>query len=109
MLLGFAVLMTAYGMMVMMPALKRTLPVAAFQRAAHHQTLSPEQKRVQRLALVKVATAYGYWTVCGVLVAGALLVAWLDLREVGRTYARQRADLLLNAMAQEQRERHNST
>ena len=58
--------------------------------AAPAQTLTEKQRKT---ALAKVLFVYGYWSVCGLLLMGLMLVSWLDFRELSRNYGEYRRRL----------------
>jgi hypothetical protein len=104
-LLAAAVTMALYGFLVLMPSLKHIVAAAPASSAtvvtgkttvAHpagrswNEHLSQMSRKERRVAAAKVIFAYGYWSVCGLLVISMVFIAWLDLREVSRTYLNQR-------------------
>ena len=103
-LLLIAVLaMAIYGFAVLMPMVNREVHRQRSQALTSETslTLTPDRalasyqkKRARKLLYVKVAAAYAYWGVCGLLVLTALFVAWLDAREVTRNYIALRARAL---------------
>ena len=105
--------MTVYGMLGLMPSVRRIRDSSALKRPVLSASATPEQRaaaraenrRIRRVMLAQVAFVYGYWSVCGVLAVTALLVAWLDMREVSRNFAAQRRALWTEAAARGQRER----
>jgi hypothetical protein len=106
-LLVAAVIVALYGFFVLMPSLQRAMvaesreiqAIRAEQASATPNTSGTKAlgnsqavriRRAHRVAAVKVLFAYGYWSVCGLLVVAMVFVAWLDLREVSRTYLSHR-------------------
>ncbi len=75
--------MTIYGLWVLMPAIHHAAQVHPLLASVH----------VRRQIFTRVAIAYAYWGVCALLLCAAMVVAWLDFREVSRTYAAQRRAL----------------
>lgn len=51
--------------------------------------LTPAERRARDAVRTKLIAVYGYWTVCFVLTGGAVLIAWLDIREVQRRLAEE--------------------
>ena len=49
--------------------------------------LTPAERRARDVVRTKLIAIYGYWTVCFLLTSGAVLLAWLDIREVQRRLA----------------------
>jgi hypothetical protein len=82
-----AALMALYGGMVLMPSLRSARDAALVQRLESQQ---PEAVRARRVMKTKLLFAYGYWSVCGVLVTAAMFAAWLDVRETSRSYLEHR-------------------
>ena len=102
MLLLAALLLSAYGAMVLMPAINRAVTArhARIETAPHASislTARSDEMRAltrdQKAEKVQVATVFAFWGVCALLVIGALFVAWLDLREITRNYVQQRKQL----------------
>ena len=54
-------------------------------------------RRANRVVAANVLFAYGYWSICSLLVVGMLFVAWLDTREVSRNYLNERRSVWLEA------------
>ena len=75
--------MTFYGLVVLMPAIHHAAELHPLAVSVH----------MRRQLFTRVAAAYAYWAVCGLLICAAMVVAWLDFREVSRTYAAQRRAL----------------
>lgn len=77
--------MVAYGVLVLMP----------HHGGAHVAPAgsSPADLAARRALLTRVLFLYAYWSTCAVLLLGLLVVAWLDFREVARSYAAERAAL----------------
>jgi len=101
-LLATAVSMALYGFFVLMPTLKRSAVVESHRiqdirgepGGISRPVLTIDQaariRRSHRVVAVQVLAAYGYWTICGLISVAMVFVAWLDLREVSRTYLQQR-------------------
>lgn len=53
---------------------------------------------IHHAALAQVAFAYGYWLICFLLLAITLFIAWLDWREVAKTYLVAQKDLIQNTV-----------
>ena len=75
--------MTFYGLIILMPAIHHAAELHPLAVSVH----------VRRQLFTRVAAAYAYWTVCGLLICAAMVIAWLDFREVSRTYAAKRRAL----------------
>ena len=103
--------MVIYGYFGLMPSLARSLrtnPVSA-----PHTTVAAQNResqldlqqynRAQRIRKMRVSVALAYWGVCALMLVGVVLVAWLDLREISRTYVAER-----RAMWSEAADRLNS-
>lgn len=86
--------MVVYGVAVLMPSLRRSVAETSpriERRIGNAGTERTPEERLQRKALAtQLIFTYSYWTVCGVLVLVAVFVAYLDFREVSRTYLAQR-------------------
>ena len=122
--------MTLYGYFVLMPSL-RELPhiappadqnsaVTTLARVPGHTTVGTGiikvntsnadyklSEQARKTALAKVIFVYGYWSVCGVLIIGLILVSWLDFRELTRAYEDQRQRLYFNSLAAQSEEAGN--
>jgi len=104
-LLAAIIAMALYGTHVLVPRINRAAGVATAQAAATKAappTPDIEHKRISRLNLTRkearvlrfdVIFEAAYWTIWTLLVLSLLLVAWMDLREVSRTYLNQRREL----------------
>jgi hypothetical protein len=105
-LLAAVALMTFYGAFFLMPSINRAVAArhAAQERMAADRAVGTSGKtapletpghltRSQKAEKLQVAVVFAYWGVCALLVIAALLVAWLDLREISRTYIQQRRQL----------------
>jgi len=82
--------MAVYGGLVLMPSLRSA------KEAVPAQTLdsrTPQAIRAKNVMKTKLIFAYGYWSVCGILVTATLLTAWLDVRETSRSYLEQRKSI----------------
>lgn len=103
--LAMIVAMAIYGMVVLMPGVNRAAteavragkiasqrPTAAVGSGATTAVLHVSGKQA-RILKVQVYFTYGYWIVWTVLVLSLLLIVWLDLREVSRSYLNQRLKL----------------
>lgn len=81
--------MAIYGVTNVMPTLRRSKEsLGDFRR--NPAPLTPEQETQRKALAAQFIFAYGYWSVCGALVLSAVFVAYLDFREVSRTYMAQR-------------------
>ena len=100
--------MVIYGYFSLMPSLARSIrenPLPASSSvSAHHSDASNLGKRpltrAERLRKLRVAIALAYWGVCGLFIVAVVLVAWLDLREISRTYVEQRRAMWTQAADQ---------
>jgi len=108
-------LMTGYGVLVLMPSLRAlTHPVThgSFvmdQRPGARPEMVPVSDyalrpdgltvREHRVLLTKLLFCYGYWTVCGGLLLALIIVCWLDFRELSRTYEAERHRIYLLSLA----------
>ena len=90
--------MAIYGGIVLMPSL-RAAKAATLAQTLNSRT--PEAIRAKKIMKTKLIFAYGYWSVCGVLVTAILLTAWLDVREMSRSYVEQRKSLWANVADKE--------
>lgn len=109
-----AALMSFYGGTVLMPNLHRTLlasrstsePVVTSRGGpnAALPALSPRELRAARIRKVKVSLALAYWGVCSLFVIGAILMAWLDVREISQRYLDERRALQRETVDQYRRE-----
>ena len=102
-LMVFIIAMAIYGSRVLVPRINRAAAIANRPVTSLDSrivpggvkkkpilNLSPEQARALRIDVIVEAA---YWVVWILLVLSLLLVAWLDLREVSRTYLNQRREL----------------
>ena len=96
-LLVVTLLMSLYGALALMPAMKTAtaLHAAASQKAEAQKAVNPAEsaktlRHIHRLFAIKVLFVNAYWLTCGLLVFAAMVVAWLDFREVARHYQRVR-------------------
>ena len=94
-------LMSLYGVFVVMPAMKSatTLYHAAIEKAESQKNVAPAEsartlRRVHRLMGVKLLFTDAYWVTCGLLAFAAMVIAWLDFREVTRRYQMARNAML---------------
>src|SRR5207237_124271 len=97
------------GSLVLMPAVNQSVAARRAERAriaatappGTVRTTAPAQPhsltRAEKAERVQVATVFAYWGVCALLVIAALFVAWLDLREISRTYLQHRRKLWTQA------------
>ena len=99
-LLVVLLLMMLYGLFALMPAMKTatTLAAAASQKAEAQKIVNPAEsartlRHIHRLLGIKVLFAHVYWLACSLLAFAAMLVAWLDFREVARRYRTARRSL----------------
>jgi hypothetical protein len=96
--------MALYGVLGLMPGIQRT---AALHRVEYlARVAGPDnqptgvtaetvrEKRLKRSLKLQVAVAQLYWGVCGLLLCGALLIAWLYFREISRSFIAQRRALV---------------
>ncbi len=111
--------MTWYGIFFLMPSLRvsaqRTAPLVVRRIrpglaspgivAAPSPTQAARNEQQKKAFLAQFIFMYAYWSVCALLILAALLVAWLDLREVLRNYAARRRALWSEAVARTRRER----
>lgn len=97
-LLIATLVMAIYGGFVLMPSL-RSAKEAALARTLDSQ--EPQAIRAKNVMKTKLIFAYGYWSVCGILVTATLLVAWLDVREMSRSYLEQRKSIWANVTKEE--------
>ena len=103
-LLVVLLLMTLYGVFALMPAMKSatTIYQTAIEKARTQQAASPVEtaktlRHINRLMSVKLLIAHAYWLVCGLIAFAAMIVAWLDFREVARHYQTVRSAIWQNA------------
>lgn len=96
-LIVVTLLMSLYGALALMPAMKTAtaLHVAATHQAEAQKVINPAEsaktlRHIHRLFAVKVLFVNAYWLTCGLLVFAAMVVAWLDFREVARHYQKAR-------------------
>ena len=99
-LLVAVALMSLYGAFVLMPAMKSAtaLYTIASRKAEAQRIMNPLEsaktlRRVHRLMGIKLLIVDAYWLTCGLLAFAAMLVAWLDFREVARRYQTARRSL----------------
>ena len=100
--------MALYGYFSLMPAIERTVresaasgsSVAAATARGRSDALLRQASRSQRARKLQVAVALAYWGVCGLLLISVLFVAWLDFREITRTYVDQRRAMWVQAAEQ---------
>lgn len=111
MLLMFVIGMSAYGFVVLMPNLQaatknernaRYLVPKPIPGEKSHLVSPAEQNynRLRKALAVFILFVYGYWTVCGALIVGILIFAWLDFRELTRSYSRERNAIYMESAAQ---------
>lgn len=82
-----ALLMAFWGGKVLMPSLRSARDATLVQSLDSQE---PQAVRARAVMKTKLLFAYGYWSVCGILVTSALFVAWLDVRETSRSYLEHR-------------------
>lgn len=106
-LLVAVALMALYGSLVLMPRINRSVEVRRAAQARLEKNgaapagtpgiaapaETPALARAQKAEKLQVATVFAYWGVCALLVIATLFVAWLDLREISRSYVQQRRQL----------------
>ena len=104
-LLVVLALLTGFGLLKLMPAAKTAamLHRAEIQKAEAQRATAPAAsmrtlRRVHRLMAIKLILVNAYWLLCGLIAFAAMVVAWLDFREVARQYADER-HLLWNEAA----------
>ena len=92
-LLVVLLLMSLYGIFAVMPAMRNAAALyhAASEKAIAQQASAPVEsaktlRRVHRLMGIKLLFTDAYWLTCGLLAFAAMVVAWLDFREVARRY-----------------------
>jgi hypothetical protein len=112
-LLAAIVLMSFYGYFQIMPAFRRNSAHLAHMvalrtggpvlKAPPGITLRPVEEHARRIVLTQVLFVYFYWMTCGALILAVLVVAWLDLREIMRSYDTQRAALWAKAIQEARR------
>jgi predicted membrane protein len=101
--IGILLLVAVCGMVIfgyynLMPSLARSIrenPLPAYTSIGARRSDTPDpamrpMTRAERLRKLRVAVALAYWGVCGMLIVGVVFVAWMDLREISRTYVEQR-------------------
>jgi len=104
-ILVIILVMSAYGVRVLMPLVKRSADAARREEAASAARQRPADNlpastgrehrlrvssRTARIIRFQVIFTYGYWTIWTMLVLTLLLLSWMDLREVSRNYISQR-------------------
>ena len=108
MLLLAVLAMILYGYFGLMPSLARAARESAASGAAisaparldRSESRSQPQTHAQRVRKLQVAVALAYWGVCGLVLLAVLLVAWLDLREISRSYVAERRAMWTQAASQ---------
>ena len=114
-LLAMVLAMTLYGYYSLMPSLRvaasrieqdNKRPPTTASGSANHAT--PTQNTVARMSqrerdaqAAKLVFAYAYWGVCLSLLVALMLVAWLDFREVGRSFDQQQAAIFAGSLKNE--------
>ena len=86
-------LMVLYGSRVLMP---RTIASVHLHSAAA-RGINPAAVHMHHVLVVQVLFAIAYWSVCGLLLIGLFVIAWLDVREVTRQYLYDRTTLVIQA------------
>ena len=86
-LLLATVSMAVYGGTVIMPSLRATKNIVLTYPL---DSRSQEAVHAKQVMKAQVIFAYGYWSVCGVLLTATLFTAWLDVREMSRSYVEHR-------------------
>jgi hypothetical protein len=112
-LLAAIVLMSLYGYFRIMPGFRQSSVHPAHVVAQRTGgpvlkvppgvVLTPVEERARRVVIAQLLFVYFYWTVCGVLILAVLIIAWLDLREIMRTYDTQRAAIWATAIREAKR------
>jgi hypothetical protein len=105
--------MALYGYFGLMPSIERSLrdnpvppgSISSAPRTARPPVESAPPSRAERVRKLQVAVALAYWGVCSLLLIGVVVVAWLDFREVTRSYAAQRRAMWTEAVGTVQRDR----
>lgn len=105
-LLAAVLAMVAYGFLGLMPGMRRAIlrHEARYGSIVHGKPLSggrgapvaqepPQAARARRALLSLIVFSYAYWTLVVFLLIGTVIVAWLDFREVSRTYLARRRDV----------------
>ncbi len=89
-----------YGVFGLMPAMKSAaaLHTAAIQKAEAQKAIHPGEsmktiRRIHRLMGIKLLFTDAYWLTCGLFAFAAMVVAWLDFREVARRFQTARRSL----------------
>lgn len=94
--------MAVYGTRILVPGINRAARAAvkpAIQSSVistpHDESITPLKltKREAQILRLDVMFEAVYWVVWIVMIVSLLLVAWMDLREVSRTYLNQRREL----------------
>jgi hypothetical protein len=96
-LLLSVVLMVIYGYFGLMPSLRQSIHDGMNPQIVTHssptgpgQTETAQSDRERRVRKLKASAGLAYWGVCSLLLVGTVFVAWLDLREISRTYVAER-------------------
>ena len=105
-LLVVLLLLTGYGILALMPAMKsatmrysvETHKINARKIAAPEES-AQTLRRMKRLMVMKWLFVDAYWLTCGLVAFSAMFVAWLDFREVSRQYIQERRSLWNSAGA----------
>lgn len=98
MLVVAAVSMAIYGGIVIMPSLRVAKNAALIYPL---DSRAPDAIHAKRVVKAQLIFAYGYWSVCGILITATLFTAWLDVREMSRSYLEQRKIIWANVAEKE--------
>ena len=91
--------MSVYGARVIMPPLRAASRNFALRHPAsvsgnRNDPAAKATRRERRVMQVQLLSADVYWLICGLLALAAIVVAWLDFREVSRNYLAERRALM---------------
>ena len=103
--------LTVYGMLVLMPSLRRNVEHYKHLQTEVHMASSagglqpvtgkhPSVSRAAKAVKVQVLFMYGYWSVTLLLIFGLVGAVWLDFREITRQYTEQRLRMVATAAAE---------
>ena len=91
-MLAFIIGLFLYGYFGLMPVIGNSMSSQSHTPATISSQSNPPHLSAKAKKIVKIKAAIGilYWGVEFLLVTALVFVAWLDVREVSKTYLRQR-------------------
>ena len=103
MLVGSMLFCTLYGVIFLMPklsqlrarshALNSSTVLFPSTNLVAERAMERTRNKEQRIVLMNAVFIYAFWCFVGLLFIGAILMAWLDTREVARNYLEEKRKL----------------